>query len=192
MKIAYPPGLVLAVLVLLGPLSEAQEMRREGRERGRRPFLAAREDADGVKPPFLAGKWMERLKQDNPDEFRRMQELREEDPERFQQVVRERLRDRVGSTLKEMVGRYDDRARELSRKYHEATSEEQKAELRQQLEDAVGEAFDARLSGQKRLLKRLEEQLDNLRGRIETREAHKDEICRQRLQELTRDPDLRW
>lgn len=140
----------------------------------------------------MRGDWMERLREENPEEFEALSKMREEDPEAFRAAVRERMKKRVAGFMRHRGVEQDQEARELSQKYHAAGNDEEKSAIKVEIEKKVYEAFDARLEGQKRMINQLEEQLEKLKQQVEEREQNREAICRKRVGNLTEDPDLKW
>ena len=132
--------------------------------------------------------WVETLKEEEPEEYERLMELRREDPDAFRQEIRERIREKIEDRMPESARE----CQKLRQKYHEADNDREKEEIREDLEDAVEDAFEERLERQEELVDDLEEKLDKLRDRIRKRKDNKDEIIEVRVEQLTRDPDLRW
>ncbi len=142
--------------------------------------------------PNRGGEWFERLRRENPEEFERLQKLREENPEAFRELMRDKMRERLGGSLRSGGERFDSRSQELASSYRKAKTEEERAALRVQLEAAVLESFDARLEMQRQMVDNLEKRLAELREQVATRQANRGDICDQRVKELLEDPALRW
>ncbi len=145
--------------------------------------------------------FMERLRQERPELHERLSRLYREDRPRFFQEVREMMRERApeqageggrgpGRVLRESPE--EQKCAELSRLYLEARDEAEKERLKGELAEAVHAAFEARLRASKERVARLEEQLADFRQRLERMEANRDRICQDRVEELTKPPELRW
>jgi hypothetical protein len=150
-----------------------------GREHGERAMRHVKE-------------WIEQLKTENPEEYEKLMKLREKDPEAFRQALHTRLRDKMGDRIRQMHEASEGETIELAERYHAAETAEEKAEVKEQLTAAVKKAFDERIATQKEMLKRMEEKLTEFRERMEKRKAKRDEICAERIEQLTRDPALKW
>ncbi|MDA8132401.1 MAG: hypothetical protein M0011_12940 [Elusimicrobia bacterium] len=75
-------------------------------------------------------------------------------------------------------------SKELSMSYGKASDSEKK-EIKAKLSKALSELFDLKSKGQELRVKRMEEDLGNLKKRLEKRKANKDKIVQQRLDQLT-------
>ena len=186
--------MVLTVLAFgLGTLPAAliaQEMERPMMGRGPRHTES---DEHGPRGPMARlHAWIEELKENDPDEYERLMALREEDPQAFRQEIRKRLGERMKQHMRQHAGPEEQKCMELARRYHAADSAGEKAEIKEQLEDAVQAAFDARLEQQETMLEKMEERLDQLREHLATRKAHREKICDERVDELTANPAVRW
>jgi hypothetical protein len=83
----------------------------------------------------------------------------------------------------------DRRSSELGDQYRRTTDSAQRGELLAKLKSTVTEHFEVRQQRRELELKRLEEQLDRLRSGVKKRSEQKDEIIKQRLDELVGKPD---
>ncbi|OPZ28997.1 MAG: hypothetical protein BWZ02_01114 [Lentisphaerae bacterium ADurb.BinA184] len=191
-------GVLALALALLAPLASAQD--RPGTPPGdRRPPSARRgDDGEPGRRPFADAvrdrgqDWMERMRAENPEEFERLRQLREQNPEQFREEVRGRVRERLEGNFQARLSPPERECTELSRQFHEAATPEAKEQLKGRIEAAVDKAFDARLAQQKEMLANMEKQLRQLREEIEAREQNKAAVCTRRVDELTADPRLRW
>ena len=75
-------------------------------------------------------------------------------------------------------------SKELSMSYGKASDSEKK-EIRGKLGKVLSELFDLKSRGQEIRVKRMEEDLGNLKKKLEKRKANKDKIVQQRLDQLT-------
>ncbi|MCF7854081.1 MAG: hemolysin XhlA family protein [Candidatus Pacebacteria bacterium] len=132
------------------------------------------------------------LKEQNPEEYERLMDLRREHPEQFRNELRERIHQRMKRRLGAMMTAEDKECIELSRKYHQAETDAERRAFREQLRKAVRTAFDARLQRHKEMIEKLEDRVNELKQRMSEREDKRDEICEQRLERLTADPELAW
>lgn len=179
------------VMALVWPSMEADAQHREGDRPGPpRAFAQARE-GQHARPMGNRG-WLQMLKEKQPEEYERLQELRESDPEAFLDEIRKRFRQHIKSRMRKHVGPHNRECMELAKKYHDAENPEEKAELKQELQDAVKKAFDARVEQQAAMIKRMEERLNKLRDHLAARKANRDEICAERVENLTRKPAMQW
>jgi hypothetical protein len=143
----------------------------------------------------VAEEFVGRLQRENPEQYRRLMELRETDPQAFRQELTKLVaahRSRGRPAGRERVPPEEARCRELSRRYHQAEDEAAREQIRVELAEAVNQAFEVRITTYREHLARLEEQIGKLRERIEGMEGNREQICEIRLGELTRPPELEW
>lgn len=87
----------------------------------------------------------------------------------------------------------DRRSLEIAQRLRGSRDEEQREQLRRELAELLGQAFDQRREHQQREIERLEARLQEIRELDQRRAERKDEIVRRRLAELTGQPDaLAW
>lgn len=138
---------------------------------------------------------IERLRMEDPERFEHLMTLREQDRPAFMQELRQIVKERRGAG--DEKGRkppspQEIRCNELSRQYQEAETEEKKAEIKAELEQAVMEAFEARLNASKERLARLESEITAFREHIKRIEGNREKMVQMRVDELTRPPELDW
>ncbi len=132
--------------------------------------------------------FIEKMKTENPEEFKRLQELRQNDREAFHKEMRARWQKKSGDAHDE--GRKADSkatplaeelaCQEAARKYRAARTPEEAAPLKVELAAAIERAFDAKIADQEARMKKAAELLAK-------RQARKAEICAKRLEELTKE-----
>jgi len=132
--------------------------------------------------------WLDSLRRENPEKFEKLMRLRREKPEEFQRQIAQLIRQRGRCHLSPQ----EQKSLELSRKYMQTKSAEEKNKIMAELRKAVEAAFDARIADRLRRVERMEKELRRIRRQIEERKANRDKICEARIQELTRDPKYRW
>jgi len=136
--------------------------------------------------------WLEDFRKKHPDEYSELMRLKEENPEEFRRRLSELARERMRQRWKPKMQPEERRCLELSEKYHKAKSPEEKQKILAELRKAVEAAFDARIQERLRWVDAMEQKLKQIRGQIQERQANKDKICEARVEELTRDPKYRW
>ena len=185
-------SLIICALTLLPLLAIAQSEDTSPRPEGGKQAPPGMAHRRGGNAGFARGEWLKRLESENPEEFQRLQTLRENDPEAFRKEMRAQMEKRVVGFVKQHSGGLENETRELGKKYRTADTDKEKAAIKAELETKVHQAFDARLEGQKKLIAHLEEKLDELKKQVQTREKNREAICRKRVTELTENPNLRW
>lgn len=146
----------------------------------------------------MAKGMLERLKTEDPEEFERLTQLYREDRQAFMKEMRSIIAERpklfggVGRQRRKDDRQLEMKCHELSKLYLETEDEKEKARLKAELTAAVQKAFEVRLKNSRERVERLEQQLTQFKERIQTLEENRERICQERLNELTRPPDLRW
>lgn len=139
--------------------------------------------------------FVEKMQQEDPENYERLMALREENPEQFRQELRKMLTDRMqkrpGRGPRRMTPE-DQETVELAQLYQKAETDAEKDAIRGKLQVAVGKAYDARLTQQEEMLERMRERLQELEERVATRKESRDEMIENRVEQLTTDPTLRW
>ena len=108
----------------------------------------------------------------------RLQALRQQDPERAKLIERIDLLERQIHILAEQIHRSQEPATAASR---------------EKLLSLLSELFDRREEDRRNDIARLEKRLTDLKGSVQDRRAHKDDIVKRRLSELLGGEDaLRW
>lgn len=194
-------ALTVGMLLVMGWLPVVQAGAREGEWEGPR---AARGETERPRPmprggpgrgPAMRGKvddWLERFRTEQPEEYRELMELRETNPEAFREQLRNHMRDLVKRVRGESLSDQEQELHELARQYREAETEAERRRLRETLRDGLTELFDDRIRSQRERLEDMRARLEEVEAAIERREEHRDEIIDTRVDELLRDPELRW
>lgn len=187
-----PPAAGEAVRPPRGGADDVLRRRRENLRDLRRNRQEAGLKGGAVKGP------LEQLKRENPEEYERLKALYMDDRPAFMEEMRDIVAERPGllrrvdSVRDERAQRIERECQELSRLYQEAEDENEKERLKAELKQAVEEAFEVRIESSRRRIEHLERQLTRFKERIETLEENREKICEDRLEQLTRPPELRW
>lgn len=176
------------------------------------PMSPPDEGPGGHPPPIqiLLQQWKER----NPDEFKRMNQLREEDPDAFRRELNRKVnRAREEKGLNRYApegrgprggppgehGRPDPKVTALEKEIHglsqawqAARSEEEKASIKSDLQAALGQAFDLKEQARRERLADMEKKIEQLRATLEQRQQQRNAIVEKRLLELTEGDRLAW
>jgi len=136
--------------------------------------------------------WLEQIKKEDPEKFEKLMKLRETNPDEFRKQISALARKRFQKRRLENMPPEERRCIELSRQYARTENPDEKAQIKAQLQEAVEKAFDARIRERLERLERMESELKRIRGQIEERKENRGRICTARVEELTRDPRLRW
>lgn len=171
-----------------------------------------REGPDGQPPPIQ--QLMQHWKNKNPEEFERMQKLREEDPQAFRQALQRKLENarrergmgppdggefgrRIGPDGGDLEGNprmreSEEQIRKLAQAWRDATTEDEKARAKEALQAELSKAFDLREAARAERLVHMEKKLNELRAVMEERRAQREAIIEKRLRELTSGEKLAW
>ncbi len=145
------------------------------------------------KQDFAKGReWMEQFRTDNPEEFQRLMKLRESDPEAFRREIMKNAGKLMQERRGEGVSEAEKRTHDLAAQYRAAATDAERQKIKTELTDAVKSAFDEQQQRRQEQLAKLEQYLERLRSALEERHAHRDKIVNERVEQITRDPALRW
>lgn len=181
---------------LLNPLVGKENAGDEGLNPNKEEMRGQRSERSGKWRNNRAGghsisKWLENMKNENPEEYERLSNLRQSNPTEFRQEMLkrhlERRRDKVRRDSK-----HEEETLELAEQFRKAETDEEKNDLREKLKEAVYNAFDANLRSSQERIERMEKELQKLREHLERRKAKKERICEARILDLTLDEELQW
>jgi hypothetical protein len=142
----------------------------------------------------MSERFRTRLQEEDPAAYERLMELRKTNPDAFREEMRELIASRMRTEAAPAgpVSAEEVRTVELARQFREATNPEEAARLKQELKGAIQAAFDKRLESQRAMLTEFQKRMAAIEEQIRARQANRDKICELRLDELTRDENLRW
>jgi hypothetical protein len=206
------PTLTALVILMLGLMPALAQVSLEppegpppemgGPEMGPPPPL---ELPHGEQPeaPFL-DRWLERLKEKQPEEYEHLQKLRETNPEEFRRAMHEKLaqekmrfRSHEGRhgrppPMNPEIMKIENEAMDLSKTYRQATDAAQKEQIGKDLRQKLEVLFDLREKDRQEHIRRIEADLANLKKSVDQRQSNRQQIIDRRLQELTEGEGLRW
>lgn len=165
------------------PSPAAAETRDAGAHRPTARPLGGRGD--------LGDRVLEQIQQRNPEEYKKLMDLREKDADAFRAKLRELMQKGMTSG-RGGVPAEEEKANEAAKRYLAATTPEEKEQLKADLRKAVEAAFDKRQEQQKRRLADLEAGVKKAKDEFESRQKNRASIIQKRIEELTTDPKLRW
>ena len=146
----------------------------------------------GFRPDARMKELFEKLKEQDPERFDQLTQLRETDPEAFRSEIRQVMQQRFKGRRTGTGAPAEQKCVELSGVYRRTKDEQKRQQIKAELRTAVEEAFDARVEERLKRLERMEQEIQRIRREIEARQGNRDEICTQRVGELTQDPQYRW
>lgn len=130
-----------------------------------------------------AGMFAGYLEENDPERLEELKKLKTEDPEKFREEIKE-----IREEIKEKIQAERKEFKELVDKYRESQTEDNKAAIREKL----AEQFNKHMEREKRRVGKIEEHLKKAKERCEKRAGKMDEIINSKLDDITKDPDLRW
>ena len=154
------------------------------------------------EPPPV-DRWLDRLKAKNPEEYERLQKLRQEDPLEFRRTLHEYLRqERMKGGARDFrhgkqppmnpeIRKLEEEIGRIARTYRETTDPEKQNQIRVELRMEVQALFDLRETERLEHIQRIEADLANLKITLDQRRKNRDRIIEQRLKELTNSEELK-
>jgi hypothetical protein len=142
---------------------------------------------DGPRNPGVEKEAMEYLSSQVPGIDEELERMRNDKPMAFHQKFKEymkayrepALRDRFIQNIKSEF-----QVRRLVKSLRQAQGAE-KEQLKKDLEKALSDEFDLRLAGHEAKLKKMQDDIAELKSRIDKRRASKSQIVKKRLSELS-------
>jgi hypothetical protein len=132
----------------------------------------------------LLKKFMGKMSQ---EEIEKLKSMHDENPEAFRAEMMKRMRER-----KDEFEEKNSKSMELSKKYHSTDDEAEKARIKEELTSAVASEFDEKMKKNRERFEKAEKQMQEFKRKIEEREKNRGQIIRDRMDELLKDPDLKW
>lgn len=186
-----------------------KEMRgREGEdgEEGRRKRMQGGGRMGGERGEKMK-KFLEHLKDENPEKYEDLMRLRKENPDLF----REKLKEHIGEFIKNKRGRGRERmdpetrermkeigglekqSMELAKQYRGAETDEEKQSIAGDLKQVLVRTFDMKLLNQQKNMERLEKRLEELKNLLEKRKESRNDVIQKRFDELTgKTEHMKW
>jgi hypothetical protein len=116
-----------------------------------------------------------------------LRKLRAENPEEF----RKRIRDKI-QALKEKKTPESGQIFELADKYQKTSAPQEREDIRKQLRDLTAKQFQNKMRANKERIDVAEKRLQELKKEYDERMRKADDIIDRRVDDLTRDPTVRW
>jgi hypothetical protein len=125
--------------------------------------------------------YMMSLKENNPDEFYRLMELKETDRNQFRKELRSIIH-------KEMKCRKENRGKEqfneIISKYNNASSDSEKEKIREKIRNMLDKDFDKRQKRRSLTIERLNEKLEDLKKQLEAESMDKNQFISKQLDKM--------
>jgi hypothetical protein len=203
------PLIVAALLPLMPALAQDPMEQPEGpppgmdeQEMGPPPAFEPPPPGERHEAQFV-DRWLGQLKDKYPEEYARLQKLRETSPEEFRQALHEKLTqekmrfrsrgDRHGPPpMNPEIMRIEKETMDISMTYRQAADATQKEQLQKDLRQKLEILFDLREKERQEHIRRIETDLANLKKSVDQRQSNRQQIIDRHLQELTEGDGLRW
>lgn len=127
------------------------------------------------------------LKQQNPEEMKRLRDLRQTDPEAFRKELRNRVNKKKGHGKRRQDPRkvFDEHLQHIQ----QAETPEARAQAEQKLKDAVEERIDKGLMLREKAIARMQEQLKTLEERHLNDKQNRDQLISRQVESLLNELD---
>jgi len=140
---------------------------------------------------------IEKVRERYPEKYERLMKLRKEDPEAFRHAMRSLHHKMMfeDDAKDPAVRERKDHIRDLMEQFKEAledyrdAGERKQDKIREELETLANEIFDAKQEFRRNRLKRVQEKVQVLKAEIAERDAQKDELIQDFIQEKTEQQD---
>ena len=189
-----------------GPPPHPPEGRHPGMERGRpqggHPWMKEGRSGKGHEEMWgkknrdgkdMHGKMrakISKMRKENPEEFKRLMKLRKEDPKAFKKEIHKRYKEQFKKDnpeafkkMKEMKETHK-KIKLLNQEYKKCEDADKKKEIKQQMKDLIGNAFDVTQEFREKEINNLEKKTKELRKKVRKRGKNKKEMVELRLKGL--------
>ncbi len=136
-------------------------------------------DRGGLFSKFICGLSQEDLE--------KLKKLSKDNPEAF----REEIRKKMESKRTEFDGQ-NSKASELAEKFRKAINDTERVKIKGELRDSVKDEFEKKMEINRKRLEQAEKQLGEFRLKLDERKQKADEIIDGRVNDLLRDPAMKW
>ncbi|GEM_PF-4742744 len=157
------------------PSDEQKPAAKEGQAKSEQPQSESKEK-DFIKKFFSS-----------PEEVEKFKKLQKENPDAFRDEVKKKMDGRKAE--REEVST---RTNELVEKYQKAQTDADKAKIKEELKASIKAEFDKKMDSSKQRLDHAEKQLQEFKSKYDERKKNADQIVDTRLEELLKDPKLKW
>ncbi len=131
---------------------------------------------------------LERLREENPERFARLMQLRQEDREAFRQELRQMVQD-IHPLSGLHVGARQQEIAELVRQYHRTETEAERERLQEQLRQLLAAVFDEKIERSQHHIEMLSERLQRMTGELEEKKEQREQLIDHQLQYLLEKTD---
>ena len=186
-----------------GPPPHPPEGRHPGMERGRHGKgygeMRGKKNREGKD---MHGKMREKIKKmrkENPEEFEQLMKLRKEDPKAFKKEIHKRYKEQFKKDNPEAFKKMQEmkkthkKIKLLNQEYKKCEDADKKKEIKQQMKDLIGNAFDVTQEFREKEINNLEKKTKELRKKVRKRGKNKKEMVELRLKGLIDGEEtVRW
>ncbi len=144
-----------------------------------------RSEHEGRRPPPLPlDSYLSKMERENPEEFQRLQRLREEDPQAFRFELREKASEFRRNGGPHQKGRGPHPLQTEIAKVKTATSPEERAEAVAVLQQKIGEEIDKNMAEREAAIEKFREKLKQLEDQNLQEKTRRDEIVENHLKRI--------
>ncbi|NOY75529.1 MAG: hypothetical protein GXP32_07025 [Kiritimatiellaeota bacterium] len=177
----------ISTAVFAGNENTEERERGEMNERRFKTMKHKNMRGDNFNQNRARGKMGMLLSRLSEEERKELAELRKTDKEAFRDKIKELVK-----KYKKQWERERKKVKALAKKIRNATSEDEKEKLKDELRTLLSKQFDAKMVVNRKNYEQAEKRLKELKKRLDARESKAAEIIERKLQEMTEDPDLKW
>jgi len=170
-----------------GPPPENMQPGRRG-GRGQHPSMMGKKAHRGMRKK-MEGKF-KKMREDNPKEFERLMKLRKDDPAAFRKEIHKRFEKQFKKENPEAFKRMQEMKKikknvdALNKEYKKCEDADKKKEIKKQMRDLIGRAFDITQEFREKKVNDLEKKTKELRKNLKKRGKNKKEMVDLRLKGL--------
>ena len=132
----------------------------------------------------LFGKFISELSQ---EDFERLKKLNKDNPEAFREEIRKKM-----ESKRSELGEQNGKASELAEKFRKTQDDSEKEKIKNELRNSVKEEFDRKMELNFKRLEQAEKQLGEFKARLDDRKKKTEEIIDGRVNDLLKDPNMKW
>ncbi len=121
------------------------------------------------------------------EDLEMLKKLNRDNPEAFREELRKRMESKRGE-FEEQNGK----ASELAEKFRKTRGDNEKAKIKNELRDSVKEEFVKKMELNRKRLEQAEKQLGEFKVKLDERNKKADEIIDGRVNDLLKDPGMKW
>ena len=123
----------------------------------------------------------------SPEDLEKLKKLNKDNPEAFREEMRKRMESKRGEFEEQ-----NSKASELAGKFRKTNDDNEKAKIKTELRDSVKEEFERKMEMNSKRLEQAEKQLGEFKVKLDERKKKADEIIDGRVNDLLKDPGMKW